>query len=46
MIFADNPLSLTQWIVIDAEGLATTVALAETKRNVKLSPKLFFIEEP
>ena len=46
MIFADNPLALTQWIVIDGEGLATTVALSETKRNVKLSPKLFFIGEP
>lgn len=46
MIFNDNPLQLTQWIVVDAEGLSTTVALSETRRNVELSPKLFFIEEP
>lgn len=46
MIFSDNPLELTQWVVIDSQGLATTVALSEVKRNVKLSPKLFFIEEP
>lgn len=46
MIFADNPLALTQWIVIDAEGLATTVALSETKRNVKIPPEKFFINDP
>lgn len=46
MIFSANPLELTQWIVIDGQGLATTVALSEVKRNVKLSPKLFHIEEP
>jgi len=46
MVFNDNPLELTQWIVLDAEGLATTVALSETRRNVKLDPNLFFIEDP
>lgn len=46
MVFNNNPLELTQWIVIDGQGLATTVALTEIKRNVKLDPKLFFIEDP
>jgi outer membrane lipoprotein-sorting protein len=46
MVFTDNPLELTQWIVVDAEGLATTVALSEIRRNVKLDPNLFFIEDP
>ena len=46
MIFTDNPLELTQWIVVDGEGLATTVALSEVRRNVELDPKLFFIEDP
>lgn len=45
MIFNDNPLELTQWIVTDAQGLTTTVALADTRRNVSLDPKLFFIED-
>jgi outer membrane lipoprotein-sorting protein len=45
MIFNDNPLELNQWIVVDGQGLATTVALSDTKRNVKLDPKLFFIED-
>ncbi|MDH3667256.1 MAG: outer membrane lipoprotein carrier protein LolA [Paracoccaceae bacterium] len=46
MVFADNPLELRQWIVVDAQGLTTTVALSEMRANVKLDPKLFFIEDP
>lgn len=46
MVFAENPLELRQWIVIDAQGLITTVALSEMRSNVKLDPNLFFIEEP
>lgn len=45
MVFADNPLELVQWVVTDAQGLTTTVALNQVRRNVELSPKLFFIEE-
>ncbi|MEM1382572.1 MAG: outer membrane lipoprotein carrier protein LolA [Pseudomonadota bacterium] len=46
MIFADNPLELRQWIVVDPQGLTTTVALSETRANVTLDPNLFFIAEP
>ena len=46
MVFTDNPLELTQWIVVDAEGLATTVALSDVRRDVQLGGKLFFIEDP
>ena len=46
MVFAENPLELRQWIVIDPQGLTTTVALSETRANVKLDPNLFFIEDP
>lgn len=46
MIFTDNPLELTQWIVVDADGLATTVALSEVRRNVEIPNDKFFIEEP
>jgi len=45
MIFNNNPLELRQWIVVDAQGLTTTVALSETRSNVELSPKLFFIDD-
>lgn len=46
MVFNDNPLELTQWIVLDGQGLATTVALSEIRRNVKIDPNKFFIEDP
>ena len=46
MVFNDNPLELTQWIVVDSQGLATTVALSEIRRNVKIDPNKFFIEDP
>lgn len=46
MVFNDNPLELTQWIVTDAQGLNTTVALSGTQRNVTLGGELFFIEDP
>jgi outer membrane lipoprotein-sorting protein len=46
MVFADNPLELRQWIVVDPQGLTTTVALSDLRSNVELDPKLFFIEDP
>jgi len=46
MVFADNPLELRQWIVVDPQGLTTTVALSEMRANVILDPILFFIEDP
>ena len=46
MIFNDNPLELVQWIVTDEQGLTTTVALSEVRRNVDLDPSLFRVEEP
>jgi outer membrane lipoprotein-sorting protein len=46
MVFAENPLELRQWIVVDPQGLTTTVALSEMRSNVKLDNNLFFIEDP
>lgn len=46
MIFNDNPLELRQWIVVDAQGLTTTVALSEVRANVKIDGEKFFIAEP
>ena len=46
MIFNDNPLELVQWIVTDGQGLTTTVALSEIRRNVQLNPSLFRLDEP
>jgi len=45
MVFSDVPLALRQWVVVDAQGLTTTVALSETRSNVELDPRLFRIED-
>ena len=45
MIFSDVPLQLRQWVVVDAQGLTTTVGLSETRTNVTLDPSLFFIDD-
>ena len=36
LIFNDNPLELRQWIITDAEGSQTTVALSEVRRGVDI----------
>lgn len=41
MIFSENPLELRQWIVEDAQGQLTTVALSEVKLNGKVSIEKF-----
>ena len=46
LVFADNPLDLRQWIVVDKQGLTTSVALSDMRSNIELDPKLFFIEDP
>ncbi|MDT8345234.1 MAG: outer membrane lipoprotein carrier protein LolA [Thermohalobaculum sp.] len=46
MIFADNPLELRQWVVVDAQGLTTTVALSDLRANVAIEGEKFFIGEP
>ena len=45
LIFSDRPLALRQWVVVDAQGLETTVALSDTRSNVDLDPRLFTIRE-
>lgn len=45
MVFGENPLELRQWIVTDAQGGDTTVALSEIKRGVSIEPAQFVIPE-
>jgi outer membrane lipoprotein-sorting protein len=45
MVFSNNPLELRQWIVTDAQGQTTTVALRDMRTNVRLDPGLFVIED-
>lgn len=41
LIFNENPLELRQWIIVDAEGRATTVALSSVRRGVDVPIEKF-----
>lgn len=45
LVFSDPGLELRQWTVIDAQGMATTVALQDVEKGVDLSPALFVLKE-
>ena len=45
LVFGSNPLELRQWIISDAQGGNTTVALSETRAGVSVEPKQFVIPE-
>lgn len=45
LVFSDPGLELRQWTVIDAQGLATTVALRDVEKGVSLSPALFILKD-
>ena len=45
MVFSNNPLELRQWIVTDAQGRTTTVALRDMRTNVQIPASLFVIED-
>ena len=41
LIFADNPLVLRKWSIIDAQNIQTNVTLTDVETGMKLAPKLF-----
>ncbi len=41
LIFADKPLELKKWIVIDPQGVKTSVSLLSTQRDLSFDPGLF-----
>lgn len=43
MVFSDNPLELRQWVVIDAQGRQTTVALRDMRTNVQIPASQFVL---
>jgi outer membrane lipoprotein-sorting protein len=43
--FAESPMELRQWTVIDDQGLSTTVALRNVETGVPLDDKLFVLRE-
>jgi outer membrane lipoprotein-sorting protein len=46
LIFSENPLELRQWVVRDAQGRATTVALRDVRVNVPVEAAEFVIRDP
>lgn len=46
LFFSETPMELKQWKVVDAQGLATTVALFNIETNVELDAKLFVFDDP
>lgn len=46
LVFNDNPLSLKEWSVVDAQGIETRVTLSKLQSNIKLPANLFKIESP
>lgn len=46
LIFAENPLELRQWVVRDAQGRTTTVALRDVRVNVPVEAAEFVIRDP
>lgn len=45
MIFDNNPLALRQWVVVDAQGRTTTVALRDVRSNVSIPAERFVIRD-
>ena len=41
LVFSDQPLMLKQWVVVDAQGQSTTVALDKMETNVDFKQSLF-----
>jgi outer membrane lipoprotein-sorting protein len=45
LIFAYPAIELRQWIITDAQGLQTMIALKNTKTQVTLPPELFILKD-
>jgi outer membrane lipoprotein-sorting protein len=45
LVFQDSPLELRQWVVTDAQGIETRVALLDPEKGVNLDEKLFEYNE-
>lgn len=45
LIFANPAIEIRQWIITDAQGLQTMIALKNPKTEVQLSPELFVLRD-
>lgn len=46
LLFTENPLTLRQWTVLDAQRRETTVTLENVEQGIKLPPGLFVFQDP
>lgn len=44
--FTEEPFQLKSWRIVDGQGLATEITLANIKTGVTLAPKLFVYKDP
>ncbi len=45
MVFSQPDFTLMQWVITDAQGLQTTVALRDIKQGTKINPALFVVRD-
>jgi outer membrane lipoprotein-sorting protein len=45
LIFADPAIELRQWIITDAQGLQTMIALKDMKTQVQIDPSKFMLQD-
>lgn len=46
LVFTDNPLTLRQWVIVDAQRQPTRVTLSDIQYGLKLDPSLFNFVDP
>lgn len=44
LVFSDKPLELKKWIVVDPQGITTSVSLLSTQRDISFDQKLFKVK--
>ena len=45
LIFSQPDLTLVQWVITDAQGLQTSIALRDVKQGTKINPALFVVRD-
>lgn len=45
LVFAESPLQLASWVVVDSQGATTRVALSEIQNGTQIDPRLFEFRE-
>ncbi|MBO1073004.1 LolA family protein [Roseomonas marmotae] len=46
LVFAEDPMELRQWVVVDAQGQQTRVTLTQIQTGVRFDPLVFAFNDP